>query len=283
MAKKKSESKTTKKGKKGKEKAPATEEKKIEEVENVTETPDEKEEIVDVDLVNRGDFVFIDVLGRIKDTGKSFYLTMEDVAKKEGVFREDGIYEPDLVIVGESFQLPVLEDELVGMRVGETKTVEIPPEKAYGPKDAKKIKFVTLKKFSKAGVKPEAGKRVRIGKQVGTVLKVAGGRVQIDLNHPLAGQTLVYEVTIREKLLSDEEKVKGLFSRYMPAYDKSKIEIARKEDEITIKFPDDRKLLTADGIQIVKSGVARDCARYLGAKKVKYIEEWSVLPFPQTS
>jgi peptidylprolyl isomerase len=280
LAKKKSESKTTKKGK---EKAPATEEKKIEEVENVTETPDEKEEIVDVDLVNRGDFVFIDVLGRIKDTGKSFYLTMEDVAKKEGVFREDGIYEPDLVIVGESFQLPVLEDELVGMRVGETKTVEIPPEKAYGPKDAKKIKFVTLKKFSKAGVKPEAGKRVRIGNQIGTVLKVAGGRVQIDLNHPLAGQTLVYEVTIKEKLLSDKEKVRSLFSRYMPAYDKSKIEIARKEDEITIKLPSDRKLLTADGIQIVKSGVARDCARYLGAKKVKYIEEWEVMPFPQTS
>jgi len=282
LAEKEPELETPKKGEKEDLDTGETKTEEGEEIESVTETP-AKKEIVDVDLVNRGDFVLIDVCGRIKDTGKIFYLTMEDVAKKEGVFREDGIFEPDLVIVGESFQLPALEDELIGLKVGETKTVEIPPEKAYGPKDAKKIKFVTFKKFSKAGVKPEPGKRVRIGNQIGTVLKVAGGRVQIDLNHPLAGQTLVYEVTIKEKLLSDEEKVRSLFSRYMPAYDKSKIEIVRKEDEITIKLPSDRKLLTADGIQIVKSGVARDCARYLGAKKVKYIEEWEVMPFPQTS
>ncbi|MFX0161869.1 MAG: FKBP-type peptidyl-prolyl cis-trans isomerase [Candidatus Hodarchaeota archaeon] len=282
MSKKKSGPKTTKKGKK---KAPPTKKKKTEETrktEPVTETP-EKEEIVNVDIVNRGDFVFIDVIGRLKDTEKSFYLTIEDVAKKEGVFREDGIYKPDLVIVGESFQLPALEDELIGMRVGETKTVEIPSEKAYGPKDAKKIKFVSLKKFSKAGVKPEPGKRVRMGSQIGTVVKVAGGRVQIDLNHPLAGQTLMYEVTIKEKILSDEEKVRSLFSRFLPAYDESTIEVTKKDEEITIKLPSDRKLLTADGLQIVKSGVARDCARFLGAKKVKYIEEWEVLPFPKTS
>ncbi len=282
MAKKKSGSKTTKKGKK---KAPTAKKKKTEETkktEPVTEIP-EKEEIIDVDIVNRGDFVLIDVCGQVKDTGKSFYLTIEDVAKKEGVFREDGIYKPDLVIVGESFQLPALEDELIGMKVGETKTVEISPEKAYGPKDAKKIKFVSQKKFSKAGVKPEPGKRVRMGNQIGTVIKVAGGRVQIDLNHPLAGQTLMYEVTIKEKLLSDEEKVRSLFSRFLPAYDESTIEVTKKDEEITIKLPSDRKLLTADGLQIVKSGVARDCARFLGAKKIKYIEEWEVLPFPKTS
>ena len=95
--------------------------------------------------------------------------------------------------------IPGLETALEGMKKGESKQVTVPPEDGYGEKDPKAILEVPIDQ-----IPPEA-------RQVGTQLqgKDANGRmvhprvaeikeqlVVLDFNHPLAGETLFFDVKI---------------------------------------------------------------------------------------
>ena len=92
-----------------------------------------------------------------------------------------------------------LERALAGMRVGEAKRVTVPPEEAYGPVDATAVTEVP-----KDQVPPEAravGARLRgqtrSGREVPVrVREIKDTTVVLDLNHPLAGRTLVFDVRV---------------------------------------------------------------------------------------
>jgi FKBP-type peptidyl-prolyl cis-trans isomerase SlyD len=95
--------------------------------------------------------------------------------------------------------IPGLERALAGMRVGEAKRVTVPPEDAYGPVDATAVTEVP-----KAQVPPEAlavGARLRGQTRSGRempvrVREIKDTTVVLDLNHPLAGRTLVFDVRV---------------------------------------------------------------------------------------
>ena len=107
--------------------------------------------------------------------------------------------EPLKYVQGQHQMIPGLERELAGMKVGQEKHVTVKPEDAYGPVDPRAIQ-----EFPKEKIPPE-------GQKVGAVLTARGPQGQaipvrvkevkektvvLDMNHPMAGKTLVFDVKV---------------------------------------------------------------------------------------
>ena len=107
--------------------------------------------------------------------------------------------EPLTYLHGLGNVIPGLETSLEGKSAGESVKVAIPPEEAYGVWDMAKILQIPKGQFS--GVDEiTAGMEFSVhsnnGEQVVTVTKVDGDMVTVDANHPLAGKTLHFDVSI---------------------------------------------------------------------------------------
>jgi peptidylprolyl isomerase len=221
--------------------------------------------------ISTGDFVIVDYVGRVKDTQTLFDLTDEELAKKEKVYREDEAYGPRLVVVGEGLMLKGFEDALTSMKVGESKSIELPPEKAFGNRDTSKVKVYPVSAFRKSDVKPYPGARVTIDGKTGLVQSAGGGRVRVDFNPVLAGKTLVYDIAIRKKLQAESDKLNELIKRRIRGADLSKFEVSREAETVSIIMPKETYL--ADGIQLVKTMIGRDVLKNIdGVKIVRFIE-----------
>lgn len=109
--------------------------------------------------------------------------------------------EPLTYVHGEGQIVPGLERELEGLTPGDSKTVEVAPDDGYGPHRAEGMHEVPKEAFSDASeLKP--GDRVS-GQAQGQafearVTAVGEDTISLDLNHPLAGKTLEFEVEIVE-------------------------------------------------------------------------------------
>ncbi|MDK1377355.1 MULTISPECIES: peptidylprolyl isomerase [unclassified Sinorhizobium] len=108
--------------------------------------------------------------------------------------------EPLEIEVGAGQIIPGLDREISGMTIGETSTVAIPAEQAYGPHDDAQVQTVP-RSVVPDGV--EIGTRLQAttadGRQLAfTVTSVEDDQVTVDSNHPLAGEDLVFDVTVVE-------------------------------------------------------------------------------------
>jgi FKBP-type peptidyl-prolyl cis-trans isomerase 2 len=88
-------------------------------------------------VLGSGDFVKIDYVGRIEETGEVFDTTNADVAFNPDIGKTDRFtfadkYEPMSFTVGKGQILPVFEAGMIGMRVGDTRYITLAPEDAYG-------------------------------------------------------------------------------------------------------------------------------------------------------
>lgn len=108
--------------------------------------------------------------------------------------------EPLVYLHGSGNIIPGLEDALQGKSVGDSLNVVVPPEKAYGEKKAEMMGKVPLTAFEGVGeVKP--GMRFDAEspdghRQVIVIEEVGEEEVTINGNHPLAGETLHFDVTV---------------------------------------------------------------------------------------
>lgn len=211
--------------------------------------------------IQKGDYVLIDYVARVKETGEIIDLTREDVAKEAKVYREDGVYEPQLVIVGEGWVLEGLDEALTQMEVGEERVVEIPPAKAFGERDPSKVKVMPARELAKRGITPRVGARVEVDGRVGVVRNVGGGRVTIDFNHPLAGHSIVYEVKVVSKVEGDEAKIVELLHRRMRRVPKEKFKVKIEGGEVLIEVPEEA--FTLEDLQYAKRGLVLDIQRYM--------------------
>jgi len=95
-----------------------------------------------------------------------------------------------------------LEEQVVGLKSGEEKTIVVPPEKAYGLPDGHAVKKVPLARFGAQVWKLKPGASVQGRRQgrlsVARVVSVDGRSVTLDFNHPYAGKTLTFKVKVVE-------------------------------------------------------------------------------------
>ncbi len=184
--------------------------------------------------MKEGSFVAINYIGRVKETGEIFDLTYEDVAKKEKVFRENVKYGPVKVVVGGGFIIRGLEDALKEMKVGEKKTFDIEPSKAFGQRSTELIKKIPLIFFKQQKIDPNPGSYVTINKITGKIASADGGRVNVDFNHPLAGKTLQYDLEIKEELTKTNDKILALVT-FLSGFEEDKFEIVVDNNAAEIK------------------------------------------------
>jgi FKBP-type peptidyl-prolyl cis-trans isomerase 2 len=105
--------------------------------------------------------------------------------------------EPLNAKLGEGQLIPGFETGLIGMMVGDKKTVEIDPREAYGERNEELILDV---------VKTNVPENVEVGMLLQTfgpegptlvkVLEIKDESVVIDTNHPLAGEKLIFELEV---------------------------------------------------------------------------------------
>ena len=110
--------------------------------------------------LQKGDFILINYTAKVKETNEVFDTTHEDVAKKEHLYKEGEMYEPKLVVIGESWVLKALDESLTTMETNKPATVEISPDKGFGQRDPEKVKRVPLKQLLAKEINPVIGARI---------------------------------------------------------------------------------------------------------------------------
>jgi len=231
--------------------------------------------------LQKGDFILIDYTAKVKETNEVFDTTLEEISKKEHLHKEGEFYEPKLVVLGESWMLKALEENLTSMEQGKAQTVEIAPKDAFGQRDPEKVKRVPLKQLTAKGTNPGIGMRIDYNGKMAVVRSIGAGRVLLDFNPPLAGKTLVYEVTVNKKLETNEEKIAALIHRRVPLAEESKFNFLIKEKTLNIDMPEDTFYI--EGIQIAKRGIAMDVQRFLPELlEIKFVETFKSEPKPET-
>jgi len=106
--------------------------------------------------------------------------------------------EPLSYLHGAGNIVPGLEKALDGKQVGDAIAVTLAPEEGYGPRDDSQIRNIPRRKLPEGKI--EVGTRFQIktdgGYMVATVTAVRGDYATVDANHPLAGKTLHFDVTV---------------------------------------------------------------------------------------
>ncbi|MFC1826192.1 peptidylprolyl isomerase [Thermodesulfobacteriota bacterium] len=110
--------------------------------------------------------------------------------------------QPMQFTIGNGNILPGLENGIVGMQIGDTKTIKIPPEEAYGRRIEALVVEVKKKDLSD-DILPHIGHEIEYkqsdGKQVNmTITEIDPDTVIIDANHPLAGHKLFFDIELLE-------------------------------------------------------------------------------------
>jgi len=94
------------------------------------------------------------------------------------------------------------EKEIIGMTNGDIKTFTVLPEEAYGSRREELVATVEKSHFP-SDITPTIGQSLQISLPEGEILdivitRIDGDIVTIDANHPLAGESLLFEVTLVE-------------------------------------------------------------------------------------
>lgn len=211
--------------------------------------------------LKNGDFLLANYTLRVKETGETVGTTLENVAKEKKLYRGEEHYEPFFIILGEGWVPKGLEEALTGFEVGKASTVELPPEKAYGIRDPKKVRLVPMRKFTAEGMTPVPGLQVNIDGKTAQVRSVGAGRVQVDYNHPFAGKTLIYDITVEKVIESEDEKIRNLIHKRIPSVDQQKFEIKIESAKLQVEVPEDAFFL--EGLQVAKRTITADVEKYL--------------------
>jgi len=103
--------------------------------------------------------------------------------------------------LGDGNVIDGFEAAIIGMEVGESRTVTVPPSQAYGPDNPDLVQRISAGLFEFP-----TGLGMRVGlvaeddetRMEGVITGLEQDETIVDLNHPLAGMTLVYEIRLEE-------------------------------------------------------------------------------------
>jgi peptidylprolyl isomerase len=135
--------------------------------------------------VKSGDTVKIQYTGKLDDNS---------------VFDTSVDRDPIQLTIGQGRTIPALEEAIIGMKTGETKTVEISAEQGYGPYQKELVHKVS-REVLPADMEPEIGQRLKATSTDGrafsvTIKDVSENSITMDANHPLAGKDLTFDIEL---------------------------------------------------------------------------------------
>ena len=118
------------------------------------------------------------------------------------VFDSSREAEPLEFTIGGGQLIKGFDEAIPGMAIGDTKTVTILSEEAYGSLNEEMIFQVERAQFA-ADMTPEVGQQFQIDtpdeqQMVVTITEIDGDQITLDANHPLAGQDLTFELELME-------------------------------------------------------------------------------------
>jgi FKBP-type peptidyl-prolyl cis-trans isomerase 2 len=136
-------------------------------------------------VATKGSTVSIHYIGTL-DNGRIFDSTPDD--------------EPLVFVIGSDAVFPALQEQIIGMKPGETKNIVIPAADAFGPRLQENIIKVERPHFP-SGKPIEVGKKLNVEFSAGSslvmiVTEVNGQEVTLDGNHPLAGLDLTFALRL---------------------------------------------------------------------------------------
>jgi FKBP-type peptidyl-prolyl cis-trans isomerase 2 len=110
--------------------------------------------------------------------------------------------EPLEFTLGQGQVIPGFEEGVVGMEPGDSKTLNIPPEQAYGPHRPEGV-FEIERSEIPPSIPLQEGMRLQANQQGGrtvelTVVEFDDSKVTLDGNHPLAGKDLTFDIELAE-------------------------------------------------------------------------------------
>lgn len=136
---------------------------------------------------------------KLGDTVRVHYTgTLSDGA----VFDTSKDMDPLEFTLGEEMVIPGFENAVLGMNVGESRTVTIAPEDGYGMPDDELVMVVERSEMPPE-INPEVGMILKATTEEGdethiVITDIDGTSVTLDGNHPLAGQDLTFEIELLE-------------------------------------------------------------------------------------
>ena len=125
-----------------------------------------------------------------------------------GKFEDGNIFdsstnrEPLEFTVGEGVVIQGFEEAVVGMALGDKKSVDLPPEKAYGERHAQMVTNVERSRLP-GHLNPGVGDVLQAPQDDGkvvivTVIEADDNSITVDANHPLAGKSLSFDIELVE-------------------------------------------------------------------------------------
>ena len=137
----------------------------------------------------------------------SFHYTVSE--QGQGQLESSRELQPLSVLIGHGGIIPGLESAMKGREAGEKFEVTVTPEEAYGERREGLVQRVPRKHFKGARLAP--GMQVVLptdqGQRAMTVKKVGMSVVDVDLNHPMAGKVLNFDVEILEVREASAEEI----------------------------------------------------------------------------
>eukprot|EP00471_Norrisiella_sphaerica_P014242 CAMPEP_0184494346 /NCGR_PEP_ID=MMETSP0113_2-20130426/28489_1 /TAXON_ID=91329 /ORGANISM="Norrisiella sphaerica, Strain BC52" /LENGTH=320 /DNA_ID=CAMNT_0026880069 /DNA_START=149 /DNA_END=1111 /DNA_ORIENTATION=+ len=158
--------------------------------------------------------------------------------------------EPLMFTAGQGQMMPGIENHVVGMKLGETKTVKVTPEEAFGPVSEENIVKIPKDKLPE-GV--DVGAILRMGTQGFPVRVTEMGDTDatLDMNHPLAGKNLQFELKLVDAVVAP------------PALKEMSIDTSKEGDGSTFPKPGDKVTVHYTG-RLLENGQVFDSSRERG-------------------
>ncbi len=222
--------------------------------------------------LERGSFALVNYTVRVKDNNQIIESTIEEDAKKGNIYDPQRLYEPKLLAIGDNWILKEVDDALLNANIGDNLIIEVPPGKAFGEWDQKKVKMMPLRRLGDKAEEVKVGDSIEVDNKVGIVRFIGSGRIQIDFNHKLAGKTLEYSLNILQKLEDESEKIIALIRRRLPIK-KEQLKFVKENDRLDIDIP--REYLFQEGLQIIKRAISNDILKYItDINTIRFIESF---------
>ncbi len=141
-------------------------------------------------------------MSKVKD-GDTVKVHYTGTLKNGEVFDSSKDKEPLEFTLGEGQLIPGFEKAVVGMAVGDSATIDIPSDEAYGEEREDLIINVPKDQLPE-DITPQVGMQLQVNQGNGQpipvrIKEVGETELTLDANHPLAGQDLNFEIELVEK------------------------------------------------------------------------------------